>query len=133
MFNFRKFLAKISSDWCLFPWTLWEGHVLKSSLAVFIQRCHRHKSNHDCLCLSFFKKIRFYLFIFREQEREAERERNNHVWLPLRWPLLGTCPATQACALTEKGTGDPLVRRTALNQSTEPHQAGLGCLFHSNF
>ena len=47
--------------------------------------------------LLFFK--RFYLFIFREREREGEREGNIDVWLPLARPLLGTWPATQACAL----------------------------------
>ena len=45
-----------------------------------------------------------------------ERERNIHVWLPLvRRPLLGTWPATQACALTGDRTGDTLVRRPAVN------------------
>ena len=29
----------------------------------------------------------------------GERERNINVWLPLASPLLGTWPATQACAL----------------------------------
>ena len=50
-----------------------------------------------------------YLFIFRE------RERNINVWLPRVHPPLGTWPATQACALTESRTGDPLVCRPALN------------------
>ena len=45
---------------------------------------------------------RFYLFIFRERGRGGERERNINVWLPLVRPLLGTWPATQACALTGK-------------------------------
>ena len=45
-------------------------------------------------------KKRFYLFIFRERGREEEGERNISVWLPLVRPLLGTWPATQACALT---------------------------------
>ena len=34
----------------------------------------------------------------REGEREGER--NISVWLPLEYPLLGTWPTTQACALT---------------------------------
>ena len=38
-----------------------------------------------------------------------------NAWLPLTRPLLGTWPATQACALTEHLTGDPLVRRPVLN------------------
>ena len=37
------------------------------------------------------------------------------MWLPLEHPLLGTWPATQACALTGNGTGDPLVCRPVLN------------------
>ena len=57
------------------------------------------------LCIySFFKKK--ILFIFRERGREKERERNISVWLPLLCPLLGTWPATQACALTGNRTGD---------------------------
>ena len=44
-----------------------------------------------------FKKI---VFIFRERGREEEREINIHMEWPLVCPLLGTWPATQACALT---------------------------------
>ena len=50
-------------------------------------------------CLGFFKKILFILFLERGREGE-ERERNMNMWLPLECPLLGTWPATQACALT---------------------------------
>ena len=39
-----------------------------------------------------------YLF-FREWKGEKERRRNINVWLPLVHPLLGTWPATQACAV----------------------------------
>ena len=46
---------------------------------------------------AIFKK-RFYVFIFIQRGRE--RERNISVWLPLAHPLLGTWPATRACALT---------------------------------
>ena len=46
----------------------------------------------------FFK--RFYYFFFRDGEgREKKRERNINVCLPLEYPLLGTWPTTQACAL----------------------------------
>ena len=55
----------------------------------------------------FFK--RFYLFLERGEGREKERERNIYVWLPPVCPLLGTWPATQACALTGNRTGTPLV------------------------
>ena len=44
-----------------------------------------------------------------------KRERNISVWLPLMHPLLGTWPATQACALTGNQTSDPLICRLALN------------------
>ena len=37
------------------------------------------------------------------------------MWVPLTHPLLGTWPATQACALTGNRTGNPLVHRPALN------------------
>ena len=63
----------------------------------------------------FFIFFRFYLFIFRESGREREMERNINVWLPVAHPLLGTWPATQACALTGNWTSDPLVCRPALN------------------
>ena len=70
-----------------------------------------HLSHGLTLCTLFLKNNfskRFYLFSFRER-REKERERNINVWLPFTWPPLGTWPATQACALTENRTGDPLV------------------------
>ena len=49
-------------------------------------------------------------------------ERNITVWLPLEHPLLGTWPATQACALTENRAGDPLVCRPALNPLSRTSQ-----------
>ena len=53
----------------------------------------------------FYIFKRFYLFIYlfleRGEGREKERERNISVWLPLTHPILGTWPATQACAPTE--------------------------------
>ena len=48
-----------------------------------------------------------------------ERERN------IVRPHLGTWPATQACALTENQTRDPLVRRLALNPLSHTSQ---GCV-----
>ena len=64
------------------------------------------------LHIFFFLKI---LFIFRQRGREGEREGNINVWLPLTCPLLGTWPATQACALNGNRTCDPLVCRPTLN------------------
>ena len=51
------------------------------------------------------------------------------MWLPLTWPLLGTWPTNQTCALTGNWnwTRDPLVGRPNGAQSTEPHQPG--CLY----
>ena len=66
----------------------------------------------------------FINFLERGEGKEKERERNVNVWLPLMTPLLGTWPATQACALTGNQTGDPLVRRPTHAQSTESHQPG---------
>ena len=58
-----------------------------------------------------FKKY----FIFRKRGREGkEREWDINVWLPLKCPLLGTWPATQACALTGNWT-NALVSRPVLN------------------
>ena len=58
----------------------------------------------------FILKILFlFRFLERGDGRKKERERNINVWLPLTHPLLGTWPATQACALTGNQTGDPLV------------------------
>ena len=59
------------------------------------------------------KCILFYLFL--EKGREKKRERNINVWLPLMHPLLGTCPTTQACALTGNQTSDPLFHKPALS------------------
>ena len=69
----------------------------------------------------FFKRS-FYLFLEKGEGREKERERNIHVWLPLMRPLLGTWPATQACALTGNRTGDRLVRRPVLHPLSHTSQ-----------
>ena len=64
----------------------------------------------------------FILFIHRERGREGERQRNIYVWLCLMCPLLGTWPATQACALTWVGTSDLLVLGQTLNPLRQPSQ-----------
>ena len=57
--------------------------------------------------------------------KEKEKKRNIHVWLPLTCPLLGTCPATQACALSGNQTSDPLVCRLAFNPLSHTSQGFL--------
>ena len=78
--------------------------------------------------LFYFIFILFKDFIYLFLERVREGERNINVWLPLVHSLLGTWPATQACAL-----GWELNRRPfdlqAGTQSTEPYQPGLDCYF----
>ena len=69
-----------------------------------------------------FLKIFINLFLERGEGREKERERNISVWLPLTYPLLGTWPATQACALTGHQTGDPLIHGPALNPLSHTSQ-----------
>ena len=62
--------------------------------------------------LLFFKD--FYLFIFKEE--------NINVWLPLECSLLGTWPATQACALTGNRISAPLVHSLALHPLSHTSQ-----------
>ena len=56
---------------------------------------------------------------------EGERDRNINVWFPLTHPLLGTRPATQACALTGNRTCDPLVHRSVPNPLSHTSQGPL--------
>ena len=60
-----------------------------------------------------------------ERGREGERERNINVWLPLAYPVLGTWPTTQACALTGNRTSDPLVRRPAFSPLNDTSQGSF--------
>ena len=77
----------------------------------------------------------FYLFIFRHRGRQGKREGENiSVWLLLERCILGTWPATQACAPTGNQTGDPMVRRPHIGtQSTEPHQPAQKKFYRSLF
>ena len=76
----------------------------------------------DIINLDFFNFLfSFFLFFFIERAREGERERNIKVWLPLVCPLLGTWPATQACALTGNWTWHPFGLQAG-TQFTLPQQ-----------
>ena len=77
--------------------------------------------------ITFLKKDFIYFFLERGEGKEKEREGNINVWLPLTCPLLGTCPPTQACALTGNRTCDLLVRRPMLNPLSYTSQ-GYGVL-----
>ena len=70
-------------------------------------------------CILLF--LRFYLFLDRGVGKEKEREKNSNVWLLLACPLLGTCSATQACALGIKPTTLWFAGRYS---ATQPHQPG---------
>ena len=69
--------------------------------------CDWHHGFYNLLEL-FFKDFT-YLFLDRRERKEKEGERNINVGLPLTRSLLGTWPATQACALTGNRTCNPLV------------------------
>ena len=72
----------------------------------------------------------YFLFSDRGEGREKEAERNINVWLPLVRSLLGTWPATQACALTGNRTGDPLVRSPAFNPLSHTSQGPQPMIFN---
>ena len=73
----------------------------------------------------FILKEIIYLFLDSGEGREKERKRNTNVWLPLVHPLLGTWPATQACALTGNRTGNALVCRPVLNPLSPTSQGQI--------
>ena len=79
---------------------------------------------------NIFKVLFYYLFLDRGEAGENERDRNINVWLPLEHPVLGTLPATQACALTGNRTSDPLVHRLALSPLSHTSQ---GKIYHNFF
>ena len=92
-------------------------HLIPVRMAVI-------KKTKDCKCQwgsgekNSFKKKGFYLFL----EGKEGRKRNFNVWLPLKCPLLGTCPTTQACALTGNWTGNPLLCNQVLNPPSHTSQ-----------
>ena len=93
--------------------------------------CEKRYVNVSASSLSVFQNVFFfnfiYLFLERGEGKGKERERNINVWLPLACSLLGTWPATQACALTGNRTSNPLVHRTTLSPLSQTRQ-GSGSL-----
>ena len=74
----------------------------------------------------FLFKDFIYLFLERGDGREGQK----HHWVVgclSHTPLLGTRPATQACALTGNQAGDPLVHRPVLNPLNHTSQGS--CIF----
>ena len=71
----------------------------------------------------YSKFLKGILFIIFREEKGRRKELN--VWLLLKCPLLGTWPATQACALTGDQIGNPLVCKLAFNPLSYTSQ---GCL-----
>ena len=63
-----------------------------------------------------------YLFLDRGEGREKERERNINVLLPLRRPLVGVWPATQACALDWEANPQPFGLQAVLNPLSHTSQ-----------
>ena len=104
-----------------------ENRIESQSLSSDVCCLNMTRSLGLCLLFihSFIHSDCIYLFLERGESREEEREKIINVWLSLACPLLGTWPATQACALTGNQTGNLLVLRPVSPQSTEPHQPGL--------
>ena len=73
-----------------------------------------------------------YLFLERGEGIEKERETKINVWLPLRWPPVGTWPENQACALTGNRTVNPLVHSLCSIDWAIPARA-LGDFFFKDF
>ena len=99
-------------------WLKLMKQVMPSGDEKMEQLEHSHTAGRN-VCTTTLKIV--FIYFWRGEGREKERERN--VWLPLERPLLGTWPATQACALTGNQTGD--FGSQASTQSTEPCQPGL--------
>ena len=73
----------------------------------------------------FYFKDFIYLLLERGQGREKERKRSIGVWLPLTGPLLGSWPATQACALIGNQSGNISVCRPVLSPLAHTSQGWL--------
>ena len=114
----------------------WLFTVLFCLLYCIFENVHHKRKNYEyedrlkkddnlkrcCFLFIVFLKI---LFIFREMGREGEREGEKYqsVVASRMYPLLGTGPATQVCALTGNQTGDSLVHRPTFNPLSYTSQA----------
>ena len=79
--------------------------------------------------LPFFFKKRFYLFIFRERGREGEREGKKHQRVVASlMPPIGNLARNPVMCPDWESNQWPFGLQ-ACDQSTEPHQPGLRCLF----
>ena len=107
-----------------------------SEIAVFISYFEANFNLTDtepvdyCLAAACTHFSLGFIYLFLERGREEERERNmvvreTTIGCLLSVPLLGTEPATQACALTGNQTSDPSLGRTTLNRLSH---AGQGVL-----
>ena len=88
---------------------------------ILIPQTHGNHSEISNECSLFLKSL-FTFFFFTEGKGGSKREINNNVWLLSMHPLLGSWPATQACALTGSQTSDPLVYRPAHNPLSHTSQ-----------
>ena len=79
--------------------------------------------------MTLFKDF-IYLYLDREEGRKGGREGEQYQRvLPLAHRLLGTWPATQACALIGNGTSDPLVPKLGLNPLIHTSQGSTWITF----
>ena len=78
---------------------------------------------------SFFKRDFIHLFLERGREGEREEKKHQCVVGLSGAPLLGACPAAQACAPTGNQTSHPLVHRLVLNPLSHTGQGYLKTLY----
>ena len=92
---------------------------------IFLGATAQHKCRATRDFILFFFKI-LCIYFYRGEGREKERERNLNVWSSLVRPLLGTWPATLACALTGNWTGHPLLHSWHWVHWAKPARAATG-------
>ena len=80
-------------------------------------------NNYTCTSRVLFYSFILEILFYRKEGRVKETERNISVWLPLACSLLGTWPATQACAMTGNRTSNLLLHRSPLIHWATPARA----------